>query len=78
MTVNAIAPGPVVTEMFTDVMPEESERAQKLAESLPVKRLGTAEDIARATWFFLSPDASFVTGQTLFVCGGSSIGSITL
>ncbi len=78
ITVNTIAPGPVVTEMFTDVMSEESERAQKLADSLPVKRLGTVEDLAHATWFFLSPESSFITGQTLFVCGGSSVGSITI
>ena len=78
VTVNAIAPGPVVTEMFTDVMPEDGARARALADSLPVKRLGTAEDIANATWFFLSPEAGFVTGQTLFVCGGASIGSVTI
>ena len=78
ITVNTIAPGPVVTEMFTDVMAEDSDRAKALAASLPVKRLGIAEDIAHATWFFLSPESSFITGQTLFVCGGSSIGSVTI
>ena len=78
ITVNAIAPGPVVTDMFTDVMAEESEQAQKLAASLPVGRLGTSGDIARATMFFLDPENGFVTGQTLYVCGGASLGSLSL
>lgn len=78
ITVNAIAPGPIVTDMFTEVIPEESEKARALAASIPVKRLGQADDIARATSFFIDPDNSFITGQTLFVCGGTSLGSITL
>jgi 3-oxoacyl-[acyl-carrier protein] reductase len=78
ITVNAIAPGPIVTDMFTEVIPAESEKAKALAESIPVKRLGQAEDIARATSFFINPENSFITGQTLFVCGGTSLGSITL
>ena len=78
ITVNAIAPGPIVTDMFTDVIPEDSEQAKALAASLPVGRLGTPDDIARATMFFLDPDNGFVTGQTLYVCGGSSLGSLTL
>jgi NAD(P)-dependent dehydrogenase (short-subunit alcohol dehydrogenase family) len=78
ITVNAIAPGPVVTEMFTDVIPEDSERATVLARSLPRRRLGTAADVARATMFFLDPRNDWVTGQTLFVCGGSSLGGLQL
>jgi len=78
ITVNAIAPGPIVTDMFTDVIPEESAQAQRIAEGLPVGRLGTADDVARATLFFLSPHSGFITGQTLYVCGGASLGSLTL
>ncbi len=78
ITVNAIAPGPVVTDMFTDVIPEQSEQARRLAASLPRRRLGRAEDVARATWFFLDPDNDWVTGQTLFVCGGASLGALQL
>lgn len=78
ITVNAIAPGPVVTDMFTDVVPEDSEQANRIAASLPRRRLGTAADVARATWFFLDPDNDWVTGQTLFVCGGASLGSLQL
>jgi NAD(P)-dependent dehydrogenase (short-subunit alcohol dehydrogenase family) len=38
--------------------------------------LGRTEDVARAILFFADPSAGFVTGQTLFVCGGTSVGSI--
>ena len=41
-------------------------------------RLGQVEDVTNAFLFFCDPANSFVTGQTLFVCGGSSIGTLTL
>jgi 3-oxoacyl-[acyl-carrier protein] reductase len=78
ITVNAVAPGPVVTDMFTGVVPEDSDQAARLAESIPVKRLGQPADVARAVMFLLSPDNGFITGQNLFVCGGSSLGSLAL
>jgi NAD(P)-dependent dehydrogenase (short-subunit alcohol dehydrogenase family) len=43
-----------------------------------VQRLGEGADVARAVGFFADPLNSFVTGQVLYVCGGSSIGSISL
>lgn len=78
ITVNVVAPGPVHTEMFYDVIPAGSEREQKLAASIPVGRIGEASDVVRAVSFFIHPDAGFVTGQSLYVCGGASIGSISL
>jgi NAD(P)-dependent dehydrogenase (short-subunit alcohol dehydrogenase family) len=79
ITVNVIAPGPVRgTEMFHDVVPAGSPRETALAAAIPVKRLGTPDDVARAVMFFAHPDSGFVTGQTLFVCGGSSIGSLAI
>jgi NAD(P)-dependent dehydrogenase (short-subunit alcohol dehydrogenase family) len=78
ITVNAVAPGPIVTDMFTEVVPEDSDKAEKIAASLPVRRLGRPDDIARATMFFLEPENGFVTGQTLFACGGASLGSLAL
>ena len=78
ITSNCVAPGPVESEMFHDIVPEGSERKAKLAEAIPVKRIGVPEDVAAATSFFLSKDAGFVTGQTLYVCGGTSIGSIVI
>lgn len=78
ITVNAVAPGPIVTDMFTEVVPEDSEQARRIAESVPVKRLGEPADVARAVMFLLSPDNGFITGQNLFVCGGASLGSLAL
>lgn len=78
ITVNLVAPGPVHTEMFYDVIPAGSEREQKLAASIPVGRIGEAADVSRAVSFFIHPDAGFVTGQMLYVCGGASLGSLSL
>ena len=79
ITVNVVAPGPIAeTEMFHEVIPDGSEKMAQVANGIPVKRLGNPADVARAVQFFLSPQNSFVTGQTLFVCGGASIGSLAL
>ena len=79
ITVNVVAPGPIAdTEMFESVMSPDSERAQALARSIPVGRLGRSVDVARAVAFFCDPEAGFVTGQTLFVCGGASVASISI
>jgi NAD(P)-dependent dehydrogenase (short-subunit alcohol dehydrogenase family) len=79
ITVNVVAPGPIrETEMFHSVVPADSAREAALAASIPVRRLGRPEDVARAVLFFASPDSGFVTGQTLFVCGGASVGSISI
>mgnify|MGYP001821450388 FL=1 len=51
ITVNAIAPGPIVTDMFTEVVPEDSDKAEQIAAGLPVKRLGHPADVARAVMF---------------------------
>ncbi|HSV80455.1 MAG TPA: SDR family NAD(P)-dependent oxidoreductase [Ramlibacter sp.] len=72
VTVNAVAPGIVDTPLFRNFAPEVQAR---LKDSVPVKRIGTAEDIAQAVAFFLAPAASYVTGQTLYVCGGRSLSS---
>ena len=77
ITVNVVAPGPIeATEMFHEVIPADSPKLPRIVDSIPVKRLGRPEDVARAVLFFVAPDAGFVTGQTLFVCGGTSVGSI--
>ncbi|MGB3246216.1 MAG: SDR family oxidoreductase [Sulfitobacter sp.] len=75
ITVNAIAPGIVVTDMVTADIPEGSDKAKAIAASLPRRRLGKPDDIARATLFFADPRNDWVTGQTLFVCGGASLAS---
>jgi 3-oxoacyl-[acyl-carrier protein] reductase len=79
ITVNVVAPGPIAdTEMFESVMSPGSERAEKLARAIPVGRLGRSEDVARAVAFFTAREADFVTGQVLYVCGGASVGAISL
>ncbi len=77
ITVNVVAPGPIeATAMFHEVIPVDSPKLPRIVDSIPVKRLGRPEDVARAVQFFVAPEAGFVTGQTLFVCGGTSVGSI--
>ena len=78
ITANVVAPGPITTDMFYDVIPAGSPQETALAGKIPVRRLGTADDVAEATLFFLSPRSGFITGQTLFVCGGSSVSSLSL
>lgn len=78
ITVNVVAPGPIQTDMYHAVIEAGSEREQKLAASIPVRRIGRADDVTRAVMFFADPANSFVTGQTLYVCGGASVGSISL
>jgi len=79
ITVNVVAPGPIAgTKLFHDVVPAGSEREAKLAAGIPVGRLGRPADVARAVLFFAAADSGFITGQTLFVCGGASLGSVTI
>jgi NAD(P)-dependent dehydrogenase (short-subunit alcohol dehydrogenase family) len=78
ITVNVVAPGPVETDMFHEVIPQGSPKVDQLARSIPVGRIGRPSDVARAVMFFSSRDADFITGQALYVCGGASIGSIAL
>jgi len=67
ITVNAIAPGYVDTEMVRAV-PENI--LEKIIQRIPVGRLGTAEDIARGVLFLVADDADFITGATLSINGG--------
>ncbi|HLU19396.1 MAG TPA: SDR family oxidoreductase [Pusillimonas sp.] len=78
ITVNVVAPGPIQTDMFYDVVPAGSEREANIAKGIPVQRLGRADDVARAVMFFCDPANSFITGQTLYVCGGASVSSVTI
>jgi len=73
ITVNTIAPGPIRTELFEKVNPAGMPRTQEIIDSVPVGRLGEAEDIANACAFYMDERSSFVTGQTLYVCGGITL-----
>ena len=78
ITVNVVAPGPILTDNFWGIIPKGSEREERLANNMPVGRLGEPEDVTRAIMFFADPAAGFTTGQVLFVCGGASLGGISL
>jgi 3-oxoacyl-[acyl-carrier protein] reductase len=75
VTVNAVAPGPIDTELFRAVNPTDSLRTRAIIDGVPMRRLGTAGDIAHAVCFLLDDASSFITGQSLHVCGGMSIGT---
>ncbi|MBI1731533.1 MAG: SDR family oxidoreductase [Gammaproteobacteria bacterium] len=77
ITVNAIAPGPIITDQFRSVIPEGDPRNAAVAARLPVRRLGQPEDISRAVMFLADEQAGFITGQTWFICGGASLGAMS-
>ena len=65
--VNAIAPGFIRTRM-TEMLTEDQKK--KLAEMIPLERLGEPEDVAQAALFLAAPESSYITGQVLSVNGG--------
>ncbi|MCS6946911.1 MAG: 3-oxoacyl-ACP reductase FabG [Steroidobacteraceae bacterium] len=67
ITVNAVAPGFIDTDMTRAL--SESQRSALLAQ-IPMGRLGEAQDVASAVRFLASPQAAYITGQTLHVNGG--------
>ncbi len=73
ITVNAIAPGPIATELFTQANPQNMPRTQEIVATIPAGRLGTPADIAHSVSFFMDERTEFINGQVLFVCGGISL-----
>ena len=65
--VNAIAPGLIETEILAGV---SQDRIDAIVQSTPLGRIGQGDDVANAVLFLLSDESSFMTGQTLVVCGG--------
>ena len=70
INVNAIAPGLIETPMSSRDVPQSLREV--VLKRTPMRRFGAPEDIANAVLFFVSAESSFVTGQCLLVCGGSS------
>jgi NAD(P)-dependent dehydrogenase (short-subunit alcohol dehydrogenase family) len=75
ITANAVGPGPIRTPLFEAANPAGDPRTQALIDGIPVRRIGTAEDIANAVAFLLDIRSGFITGQILYVCGGMTIGA---
>ena len=65
--VNAVAPGMIATQM-TEVLKDEVK--EEIAKAIPVKRIGTAEDVANVVSFLASEKSSYITGQVIHVDGG--------
>jgi len=74
ITVNTVAPGPIETDAFTMNNQPDDPRTKKIKDSVPIKLLGNPADVAHAISFFLDEKSGFVTGQTLYVCGGITVG----
>ena len=73
ITVNCVAPGFIETDMTIAVV---NAAGDKIKSSIPVKRLGKPEDISNAVLFFAAEESSYVTGQTLKVDGGLTLGGM--
>ena len=74
ITVNAVAPGPTETELFRQNNPIGSAGEARYLSVVPMRRFGRPAEIAAAIAFLMSEEAGFITGQTLFVDGGASVG----
>ncbi|HEY5851749.1 MAG TPA: SDR family oxidoreductase [Lysobacter sp.] len=75
ITANSIGPGPIRTELFERANPAGSQTTQAILDAVPVGRMGEPEDIAHAVAFLLDARSGFISGQTLFVCGGMTVGA---
>ena len=78
ITVNAIAPGPTNTEFFMNNNPIGSPQREAKLKRIAAGRFGEPEDMANMVDFLMKEESEYVTGQTLFVCGGSSVGNAHL
>src|SRR5246127_5629696 len=76
ITANAIAPGPTETELFRANNPQGSKGEARYLSRVPMRRFANPSEIAAAIAFLASNTAAFITGQTVFVDGGASLGTL--
>jgi 3-oxoacyl-[acyl-carrier protein] reductase len=74
ITVNAIGPGPIATELFKNANPADAPATKKILESVPIGRIGEPQDVAHMVASLLDDRAGFITGQVVYVCGGMTVG----
>ncbi len=70
VTANVVCPGPIDTARSRAILDERPRLVESLVRAIPARRLGTPEEVAGAIAYLCSPDAAYVTGQTLSVNGG--------
>ncbi len=76
ITVNLVSPGPIATRMLRAKIPAGSKQEESINRQIPLLRLGLPADVARAVRFFTDQACDWVTGQNLYVCGGTSISNV--
>jgi glucose 1-dehydrogenase len=72
--VNGIAPGAIATEMNKDLLEDDQKKKEK-EQTIPLKRIGQPEEIAKVALFLASDDASYITGTTIYADGGLTLTS---
>lgn len=73
ITVNAVAPGPIETELFRKTRPVGSPAEKEILAGIPMQRLGTPSEVAALIGFLCSDAAGYITGQTICIDGGGSL-----
>jgi len=74
ITVNAIGPGPIATELFQSANPPGAPATQRILDSVPLGRIGQPDEVAHIVASLLDHRAGFTTGQVVYVCGGMTVG----
>lgn len=77
ITVNAIAPGPVETDLFRGGNPKGSEGEARYLSLVPMGRLGSPDEVGALVAFLMGDDAGWITGQIIHIDGGASVGKAT-
>ena len=74
ITVNAVGPGPIATELFERVNPPGAPATQRILDTIPLRRMGLPSEVAHQAASWLDARAGFTTGQVVYVCGGMTVG----